>query len=134
MLFVFDTNVLVSACLKPLNLPALALNHAQEIGQIVFTDETLSELKEVISRPFIEKYLTKNQHKYRLQQIVENALIVENLPILGVDCRDEKDIKFLEVAISSKVECVVSGDKDLLILHPFRGIPILNAADFLKSF
>lgn len=57
MLFVFDTNVLVSACLKPLNLPALALNHAQEIGQIVFTDVTLSELKEVISRPFIEKFL-----------------------------------------------------------------------------
>jgi predicted nucleic acid-binding protein len=42
--------------------------------------------------------------------------------------------KFLEMAISSEVECIVSGDKDLLILHPFRGIPILNAADFLTNF
>ena len=130
----FDTNVLVSACLKPLNLPSLALNHAQEIGQIVFTDITLSELKEVISRPFFEKYITQNQRKYRLQEIVDKALIVEYFPVIGVDCRDEKDIKFLEVAISSNAECIVSGDKDLLILHPFRGIPILNPADFLKSF
>jgi hypothetical protein len=42
--------------LKPLNLPALALNHAQEIGKIVFTDETLSELKEECGR-FSKKFL-----------------------------------------------------------------------------
>ena len=28
----------------------------------------------------------------------------------------------------------LTGDKDLLVLDPFRGIPILTAADFLKKF
>jgi len=134
LLFVFDTNVFVSAFLKPLNLPATALNHAQKIGKIVFTNGTLSELKEVLNRPFVRKFLTTDQCKYRLQQIVDKTVMVDYFPSLSVDCRDEKDIKFLEVAISSKVECIVSGDRDLLILHPYPGIPILTVADFLNSY
>jgi len=42
--------------------------------------------------------------------------------------------KSLELAISAKASCLITGDKDLLILHPFRGIPILNAVDFINSF
>ena len=50
------------------------------------------------------------------------------------DCRDPKDNKFLELAISADASCIITGDKDLLVLHPFRDIPILNAVDFLNSF
>ena len=50
------------------------------------------------------------------------------------ECRDPKDNKFLELAVSAKASCIITGDKDLLELHPFRGIPILNAADFLNNF
>ena len=49
-------------------------------------------------------------------------------------CRDPKDDKFLELAVSANASCIVSGDKDLLILHPFRNILILNAADFINNF
>jgi predicted nucleic acid-binding protein len=28
--------------------------------------------------------------------------------------------------------CIITGDDDLLVLHPFRGIPIVNASDFLN--
>lgn len=57
------------------------------------------------------------------------------------ECRDPKDDKFLELAVSADVSCIVTGDKDLLILHPcllnrqaFRNIPILNATDFINIF
>ncbi len=50
-----------------------------------------------------------------------------------VECRDPKDDKFLELAYSAKAKCIVSGDQDLLVLHPFRGIPIKTAAEFLKD-
>jgi uncharacterized protein len=41
----------------------------------------------------------------------------------------------LELAVASKASCIVTGDKKHLIpLHPFRGIPILTPADFLKNF
>jgi putative PIN family toxin of toxin-antitoxin system len=49
-------------------------------------------------------------------------------------CRDPKDNKFLELAIEAGAACTITGDKDLLVLHPFENIPILSAADFLKSF
>ena len=48
-------------------------------------------------------------------------------------CRDPKDNKFLEAAIAARADVIVTGDADLLALHPFRGIPILSPAAFLES-
>jgi predicted nucleic acid-binding protein len=42
-----------------------------------------------------------------------------------------KDNKFLELALSGQADCIVSGDHDLLVLHPFRGIPIVTPRGFL---
>lgn len=49
------------------------------------------------------------------------------------DCRDPKDNKFLEIAISGNADCIVSGDKDLMVLHPYRGISILTPMQFLEQ-
>lgn len=48
--------------------------------------------------------------------------------------RDPKDDKFLELAKSAHADCIVTKDDDLLVLHPFDGIPILNVTDFLNRF
>jgi putative PIN family toxin of toxin-antitoxin system len=45
-------------------------------------------------------------------------------------CRDPKDDKFLELAIESGALCIITGDKDLLILNPFKDVQILTATDF----
>ena len=47
-------------------------------------------------------------------------------------CRDPKDDKFLAVAVHERADLIVTGDADLLALHLFRGIFILNPADFLE--
>jgi predicted nucleic acid-binding protein len=49
-------------------------------------------------------------------------------------CRDPKDNKFLELAITAGASCIIKGDQDLLILHPFENIPIVSASDFLTLF
>jgi putative PIN family toxin of toxin-antitoxin system len=49
------------------------------------------------------------------------------------ECRDTRDNKFLELAVDGKADYIISGDEDLLVLHPFRGIPILTARDFLRA-
>lgn len=49
-------------------------------------------------------------------------------------CRDPRDNKFLELAVAAKAACIVTGDNDLLALHPFRSVPILSPSDFLVSF
>ncbi|MGC2743605.1 MAG: putative toxin-antitoxin system toxin component, PIN family [Candidatus Angelobacter sp.] len=48
-------------------------------------------------------------------------------------CRDPKDNKFLEVAVSGKATHLITGDSDLLVLDPFQGIRILPPQEFLDS-
>jgi predicted nucleic acid-binding protein len=45
--------------------------------------------------------------------------------------RDPKDDKFLEAAVNGRADVIVTGDKDLLDLDPFRGIAIVTPADYL---
>ena len=61
---------------------------------------------------------------------------VELLEVIEVvtDCRDPKDNKFLELALIGKATHIVSGDEDLLVLHPFRGISILTPQSFLAQW
>ena len=49
-------------------------------------------------------------------------------------CRDSKDNKFLELAVAANASCIITGDKDLLVLHPFKNIPILSSSEFLNRF
>ncbi|TAE80988.1 MAG: putative toxin-antitoxin system toxin component, PIN family [Alphaproteobacteria bacterium] len=50
-----------------------------------------------------------------------------------VACRDAKDDMFLELAVNGKADALVTGDKDLLVLHSYRGIPIITVREFLDS-
>jgi putative PIN family toxin of toxin-antitoxin system len=47
------------------------------------------------------------------------------------DCRDPKDNKFLELANDGNTGYIITGDKDLLTLHP-SGISIVTPAQFLS--
>jgi len=46
-------------------------------------------------------------------------------------CRDPKDNMFLELAVNGHADVIITGDADLIALHPFRGIAILNPATYL---
>jgi putative PIN family toxin of toxin-antitoxin system len=93
----------------------------------------LLELNEVITRTKFDKYLSEEKRKQFLAALVKQAEFLEvNEKI--TDCRDSKDNKFLELAISGEAECFISGDGNLLVLHPFRGIPILQPGEFLKQY
>ncbi len=48
-------------------------------------------------------------------------------------CRDPKDDKFLELAANGRADVIISGDADLLVLNPFRDIPILAPAAFGRA-
>jgi uncharacterized protein len=50
-----------------------------------------------------------------------------------VACRDAKDDKFLELAVNGHADVIVSGEADLLVLNPFRAIPILTPASFSRA-
>jgi uncharacterized protein len=47
--------------------------------------------------------------------------------------RDPKGDKFLELALNGRATHIVTGDSDLLVLNPFRGIQSLSPQTFLDS-
>ncbi|WP_395643608.1 putative toxin-antitoxin system toxin component, PIN family [Rudaea sp.] len=48
-------------------------------------------------------------------------------------CRDPKDDVVLATALAGKVDAIVSGDKDLLVLEHFQTIPILTVRNALAK-
>jgi putative PIN family toxin of toxin-antitoxin system len=132
--FLFDTNSLISASLIGGTMTARAMDRAVILGKLAFSNATMDELVEVLFREKFDKYFLNNEEKWSaLQHISLNAVFFSPGESI-TDCRDPKDNKFLELAVCANASCIITGDKDLLILNPFRGIPILSAADFLKEF
>lgn len=131
--FVFDTNTLISAYILANSKNRQAYNQAFDTGLLVYSAATFDEFAETILRPKFEKYLAFEQRLAAIKEYRAKALLIHtNIPI--TDCRDPKDNKFLELAVAAGASCIVTGDKDLLVLNPFREISILNAADFLTTF
>jgi len=132
-LFVIDTNTLISAFLSKYSNTRKAIDRAIETGKILASLETYNEFREVLLRPKFDKYISAERKLLILNELKELIVFKEISESINV-CRDPKDNKFLELAIAAKASCIITGDDDLLILHPFREIPILNASDFLNTF
>jgi putative PIN family toxin of toxin-antitoxin system len=91
----------------------------------------MAELQQVLGRARFDKYMTEDDRLLFLEVLTRDVLPVEIIEAV-VDCRDPKDNKFLEVAVNGHADCIVSGDGDLLVLNPFRGIVIVMPNDFLS--
>jgi len=131
--FVFDTNALVSAHLIKHSVNDVAFKKALRTGQMVFSDQTFTEFIEVLHRPKFDKYFSVGEREEIIDTFQYKSIQIR--PTISIDvCRDRKDNMFLELAVAAKASCIVTGDPDLLVLHPFRSIPILNAKDFLEGF
>lgn len=132
-IFVVDTNVLISAVLSPPSSSSTALRKAFREGIVVYSKETLLELKEKIELPRFDKY-TPLSRRLTFYFDYEMTAFPTSVTHKIQACRDPKDDKFLELAKSANADCIITKDVDLLILHPFEGIPIFNPSDFLNWF
>lgn len=92
---------------------------------------TSSEQRLVIDANVIVSAVLSAQGKSRqaFDAIVEFVEITEQIN----ECRDVKDDKYLELAVNGEADLILTGDEDLLVLHPFRQIPIVRVQTFLES-
>ncbi|MFN2453132.1 MAG: putative toxin-antitoxin system toxin component, PIN family [Pyrinomonadaceae bacterium] len=132
MRFVLDTNVVVSAALLAHSIPRHVFDKALDDGEILISVPVLLELTAVLSRKKFAKYLLEEERRRFLIALLKEAKLVEVTEHITA-CRDAKDNKILELAVSGKADCIISGDDDLLVLNPFRGIQILTPQDFLSG-
>jgi uncharacterized protein len=128
--FVLDANILVSALLFGQGKSRQSLKKTQTIGVVLMSDSTFDELERVLSRPKFDKYFLPSKRVEFLQDLAETVQFVE-VTAQVLECRDPKDNRYLELVVSGNAECIVTGDDDLLVLNPFRGISILTAQAFL---
>jgi uncharacterized protein len=130
--YVFDTNTLISAVLFEHSTPGQALRRALKQGEVLTSPATLEELAEVFQREKFARYVTAAEREEFLEVFVERATFIAPAEEIRI-CRDAKDDKFLELAVSGGATHLISGDNDLRSLHPFRGIAIVTAAEFLAA-
>ena len=129
---VVDTNVLVSRAMWPQSVPARAVAKAVLASNLLFSEATWVELAEVLFRRKFDPYLNQAQRNLFLEELrLISTFLTISTPIHA--CRDPRDDKFLEVAVHGRADLIVTGDSDLLALHPFQGIAILTPAGYLEQ-
>lgn len=131
-MIVFDTTVLVSAVIGRGSVPDRALRHAFAKDQVAVSEATLAELLAVLSRPRLARFIDPELRDEVLALLDAFAAFVTPTERVA-DCRDPKDDKVLALALAANAGTIVSGDADLLVLHPWRGIRILRPAAYLAE-
>lgn len=129
---VLDTNVFISALLSSAGKPFACLSWVLDHATFLASRELLLELETRLRRPKFEKYADENR---RRAFVADLALVAVQVEISGTlrACRDPDDDKLLEIAVTGKADCIVTGDQDLLVLDPFHGVRILTPAAFLEA-
>lgn len=93
---------------------------------------TLQELAEVPGRSRFDPYLShsdRNEFIPRLSGVTRIGPILRRIPA----CGDARGDKFLEVAIAGDARAIITGEKDLLALHPFHGVAIVSPSAVLAE-
>lgn len=88
------------------------------------------ELYDVVSKPKFDKYVSLERRTQFIAVFLASATRIETASVVDV-CRDPKDNRFLELARDGHADYIITGDDDLLVLHPYHDTKIVTLADFL---
>ena len=131
--FVFDTNTIVSALLFGNSVPRQAFDRALDRGTVLISDSLVMELSRVLGRERFDQYVSLEERNEFLVSLIRNSDLIEITESVQA-CKDPDDDRILELAVSGAAAYIVTGDSDLLVMNPFRGVEILTPARFLRSF
>jgi len=116
-LIVFDASAVVSAALRESSVPERALLLAEATELFALSDEVDAEITEVLGRPRFANAVSAAR-RMRILDILRGGALWFSPTERVMDCRDAKDNKYLELALAAGAGTIVTGDADLLVLHP----------------
>jgi putative PIN family toxin of toxin-antitoxin system len=125
---VLDTNVLVSATIRPSSPPGRVLAAlAEGAFEHVTSPQVLEEMREALFAEELRPYqrLTPAEIQDLLTTLERASLLVPGTTRVRV-CRDPDDDKFLAAALEGAAEYIVSGDPDLHAVGTHRGTTVLT--------
>lgn len=124
----FDTNVLIAAFISH-GICAELFEHCLTRHTILTTEWVLDEYHRSLRKKLnFAKHLTEES----LSFLKTNLTVVKTKKLEKRVCRDADDDNVIAGALSGKANCLITGDKDLLILKKFKNIPIIQPKDFWK--
>jgi putative PIN family toxin of toxin-antitoxin system len=125
---VVDTNMLLSAALVPHSVPAELVDRLLAESRLVFSPGTFAELASRIWKPKFDRYLPMERRRHILHELDACALWVEAPAAISGKTwsRDAKDDPFIHAALAAGATRLISGDDDLLCLHPIGDLYIVT--------
>ncbi len=130
---VIDTNVLIRYLIRP-SAAIRELIEVQWIGgviQMVTAPELVAELKDVLSRAKLQRFIAVEDGAVMVDTIQHLAEILPGLGDVPSYTRDPKDDKFVACALLGQVDYLISADGDLLVLQHVGKIEIVTPQAFL---
>ncbi|HID42849.1 MAG TPA: putative toxin-antitoxin system toxin component, PIN family [Archaeoglobaceae archaeon] len=130
---VLDTNIWISIFFNKIIGREFDDLFRSEKIEVFVSEEILQEISRVLEYQKIKKILKKSGISSRdvLEEILRVSKVVNPRKKLEV-LEDPEDNKFLECALESETEYVVSGDKHMLRLKKFGDIKIISARELME--
>lgn len=135
MRIVADTNTVVSGLLWKGEPRQIIQACRQQRITIVSSESLIAELAEVLAR---DKFASRIKGAGLTPSglVEDDSALTEQVypePVEKPVCRDPDDDAVLACALTGRVDALISGDDDLLTLKAFRAIPIMTAAEWVRS-
>ena len=128
MRIVLDTNVLIAAYATRGQCHEI-MEHCLRRHTVISSEVLLTELAEKLTKKL---RFSQGVAQELLTLLQLRLVIVDPMPLQPPACRDPDDDWVLATAITGECECIVTGDKDLLVLNPFRGVTIVPPGSFWR--
>ena len=132
MIVVVDTNIIISALVKPFSDSSKILNMILSGKlKIAYDFRVLIEYEEVLKR---EKFNFEPKHiESIITQIKEEGISVDPSPLNEV-LLDKDDLPFLEIAVSVSADFIITGNKKHFPKNFYKNFEILSPSEFLEEY
>ena len=131
MRVVIDTNVFASAVFFGGHPGRVLTAWRDGVIDVVVSPEIVREYVRVGER--LSERFPGVDLEPALDRVAAVAELVAAPPLPGPVCRDADDDKFLACASAAEAGYIVSGDRDLLAISPYRGVTVVRPRDFLEK-
>jgi len=131
--WVLDTNVVLSALVRPGGTCG-KLRLAWQAQRFVplASHPTVAELIRVLAYPKF-KLAAEERHDLLADYLPWGETVRIPIPPPRTPaCRDPHDVPFLQLALAAKADALVTGDADLQVLPPLRGLAIISPAQAIE--
>ena len=105
--YVVDTNVIVSALLKPGSVPDRALRMIWETSTLLYDERVIAEYRAVLTRPKFQ--IDADRVAMMLEAILGLGTLVTDVSTWDGRMRDADDRIFIEVALAGSADAIVTG-------------------------